>query len=208
MSEDKTADKIARRMQDARDFDAMMRWAVATGRFRSAHEEPSLGDAIREARQARRRMTAELALRAGVSKERWLQWEADQEIPSEDELVRVLAALKVESPYGFWRRWRNAPRRQLGLALREPESFARVARSVDPRKPVAAAGYDPLLAVLNLDPLVRMGLAAWCRSQGRPDDEAGLVSMLTEVRTMDIPDRERWLWQVNRHLRPDEESEE
>lgn len=175
---------------------ALVQWAFATGRLALSQEEPALGEAIREARMQRKLRAADAARAAGVPVERWLQWEGDQQIPSEDELIRLVEALEPEDAFPLFRRWRNAPRRLLALAVLPPATEARVARSAD-LGARSSLRTDVRLTVRNLDPVLYSAVQSWCRQNGRPDDEDGLVATVAEVSARPPVERERWVWQVN-----------
>lgn len=195
-NEDPREKKRAAREREGRDMAELVQWAFATGRLALSQEEPALGEAIRDSRIQRKLRAADAARAVGVSVELWLQWEGDQQIPSEDELVRLVEVLKPEDAFPLFRRWRNAPRRLLALAVTPPAREARVARSAD-LGARSSLGSDARLTVRNLDPVLRSAVQSWCRRNGRPDDEDGLVALVAEVSTLPPVERERWVWQVN-----------
>lgn len=182
-----------------------MEQALATGQLPAAADMPGLGEGLRALRRALGLRAADAAAQVGVSVQTWQQWEAEQELPSLEELAHLVRTLGPEREFDLWRRWRRTPRRMLGQALDAGRQTVRVARSTHGANDLPSLPEE-VLAVRNLEVTVRESLARWCRHQGLPHDEAGLANALRQARTLTRGERDLWIREVSSWLEKDSDA--
>lgn len=167
---------------------------------REAPKELTLGEELKRRRQALKLTPTRMAGKVSVAPDRWRLWEANQAVPTQAELARVSQQL---GPAKLWQLRRRAPRVVLGRLL-DTRPTLKVARSSGEAREASPREHWQL-AVVNLDPLVRLALERHLAAQGQEPSEEALAAALETASAWSWGEQDVWVRSVVSRLAEGEE---